>query len=251
MNIDTPKQYTAEDLTVGGQVFGNITRANQARQALARKTERDAAAAATPAPKKARKGTHPAIVGVSSTDHKTTEVHVVPATAKVRMSKAAQAELAARGGGPVTTADEAPSTTPPKTTPHRIHEVPGRTTPVPEPTAPAPKPSKVAKAASKAAAKNLREDKEKAAAVPGDKPTTSPGTAGESKGDTVLRLLAREEGATLAQLQEATGWQAHSVRGYLAGTLKKKGHSTTNEKTDAGRVYKLVSAKAPSDEVIG
>jgi hypothetical protein len=37
-----------------------------------------------------------------------------------------------------------------------------------------------------------------------------------------LGLLKRREGATLKALMEATEWQAHSVRGFLSGTLRKK-----------------------------
>src|SRR5438309_2123385 len=53
--------------------------------------------------------------------------------------------------------------------------------------------------------------------------TAEPTPAGkESKKDIVLRLLQRENGATLAELMAATGWQAHSVRGFISGTLRKK-----------------------------
>ena len=38
----------------------------------------------------------------------------------------------------------------------------------------------------------------------------------------MLALLRRDEGATIAQIMEATAWQSHTVRGFLAG-LKKKG----------------------------
>ena len=43
-----------------------------------------------------------------------------------------------------------------------------------------------------------------------------------TKQETVLAMLHREEGATVAQICEATGWQQHTVRGFFAG-LKKKG----------------------------
>ena len=45
-----------------------------------------------------------------------------------------------------------------------------------------------------------------------------------TKQETVLAMLRREEGATIAQICEATGWQQHTVRGFFAG-LKKKGHA--------------------------
>lgn len=53
----------------------------------------------------------------------------------------------------------------------------------------------------------------------------TPRTAREgTKQQAVLTLLRRQEGATIAQVMEATGWAQHTVRGFLAG-LKKKGHA--------------------------
>jgi hypothetical protein len=43
-----------------------------------------------------------------------------------------------------------------------------------------------------------------------------------SKSDAILALLRRKQGASLEEMQKATGWQAHSVRGYLSGTVKKR-----------------------------
>jgi hypothetical protein len=43
-----------------------------------------------------------------------------------------------------------------------------------------------------------------------------------SKTAKIIDLLKRPGGATLKELMKATGWQAHSVRGFLSGTLGKK-----------------------------
>jgi hypothetical protein len=62
-----------------------------------------------------------------------------------------------------------------------------------------------------------------------------------SRQDTLLGLLRRPEGATIADMSEATGWQAHSVRGALSGIIGKKlGLKVVSEKlADRGRVYRL------------
>ena len=62
-----------------------------------------------------------------------------------------------------------------------------------------------------------------------------------SKKAIVLELLRRPEGATLADIQAATSWQAHSVRGFLSGALgKKMGLTIESVKTpDGARSYRL------------
>lgn len=59
----------------------------------------------------------------------------------------------------------------------------------------------------------------------------------------IIDLVARPEGASLAELVSATGWQPHSVRGALAGSLKKKGHEIRSEKIDGERRYRLAAAE--------
>jgi hypothetical protein len=43
-----------------------------------------------------------------------------------------------------------------------------------------------------------------------------------SKRDAVVKMLRSNKGASVAELQKATGWQPHSVRGFLSGTVKKR-----------------------------
>ncbi len=63
-----------------------------------------------------------------------------------------------------------------------------------------------------------------------------------TKQATLIDLLKRKTGATIADLVKATGWQSHSVRGAISGTLKKKlGLTVTSEPIEKrGRVYRIV-----------
>jgi hypothetical protein len=57
----------------------------------------------------------------------------------------------------------------------------------------------------------------------------------------IVELLRRPNGADLSDMMEATGWQQHSVRGALAGALKKhRGLTIISEKIDGPRRYRLV-----------
>jgi hypothetical protein len=68
-----------------------------------------------------------------------------------------------------------------------------------------------------------------------------PRTREHSKQATVIQMLRRPEGATVRQICEATGWQAHTVRGTFAGAFKKKlGLAITSEKPEGGeRIYRI------------
>jgi len=59
-----------------------------------------------------------------------------------------------------------------------------------------------------------------------------------SKLDRLAALLADPAGATIAVMSAATGWQAHSVRGAMAGALRKRGLAMTSSKIDGVRTYR-------------
>ena len=61
----------------------------------------------------------------------------------------------------------------------------------------------------------------------------------------LVGLLQRGEGATVAAMMAATGWQAHSVRGAMSGSVKKAlGLAIDSEKVDGVRIYRIVEAAA-------
>jgi hypothetical protein len=71
---------------------------------------------------------------------------------------------------------------------------------------------------------------------------TTKAEKGPSKSETLLTLVSRPGGATSEELQEALGWQAHTIRGYIAGTLRKRGHNII--KIGRGGVYRLETVAA-------
>ena len=94
--------------------------------------------------------------------------------------------------------------------------------------------------APKAAAKAPRPGKKKAAAVI---PIGREGT----KQAIILSMLAK--GTTVAKIMEATDWQPHTVRGFLAAVVRKKlGLNLESEKTDGERVYRVIVKPEASTE---
>ena len=69
-----------------------------------------------------------------------------------------------------------------------------------------------------------------------------------SKQSLVLEMLMRPQGATIDTIMKATGWQAHSVRGFLAGVVRKKLKLTLmSELRDGGRVYNVTGNAASAN----
>ena len=62
---------------------------------------------------------------------------------------------------------------------------------------------------------------------------------------TLLALMRRPRGASIADLMKAAGWQAHSVRGAISGAIKKKlGLSVVSERVEGVRLYRVVDSSA-------
>ncbi len=82
---------------------------------------------------------------------------------------------------------------------------------------------------------------EKRAANVGSKRSTKGVAPTKGKLATIVAMLRKAPGASIAALCDATGWQAHSVRGALSGTLKKKlGLKVVSAKPDDVRLYRII-----------
>jgi DNA-binding MarR family transcriptional regulator len=81
------------------------------------------------------------------------------------------------------------------------------------------------------------------AAATGADAAPAPKTRDGTKQAHVIAMLRRKQGATVAQIVEATDWRPHTVRGVFAGALKKKlGLEVTSEKVEGERIYRLPPA---------
>jgi hypothetical protein len=106
----------------------------------------------------------------------------------------------------------------------------------------APKATKGAnKAAKKAKGAPKKQTKEKIASKKVPNEQEAPAPRATSKKAIVLDLLRRPKGATMAEIAQATGWQNHSIRGFISGNLTKKmGLTVESTKNDGGeRTYRI------------
>jgi len=108
-----------------------------------------------------------------------------------------------------------------------------------------PKPTKKARVGVRRADVATKKGKPAKKASPGKKapkrPTKPDDARPGSKTAKILDLLKRPGGATMKELIKATGWQPHSLRGFLSGTVgKKMGLAVMSAKGDNGeRAYSL------------
>ena len=104
------------------------------------------------------------------------------------------------------------------------------------------KPKSKPKATTRSASRKTSKSKSRTQSAPSSsKTTTRPAT----KHARIIAMLRAPAGATVAALMTATDWQQHSVRGFLAGVVRKKLRlNLVSEQNDKGRVYRIKDGKA-------
>src|SRR5712664_510766 len=102
------------------------------------------------------------------------------------------------------------------------------------------------KSRSKAATRSSARKTAKPASRKRPAPASSRSAAGpHTKHARIIAMLRTPAGATIAAIMTATDWQQHSVRGFLAGVVRKKlGLNLVSEQMDKGRVYRIKDGKA-------
>src|SRR3984893_3569355 len=105
-------------------------------------------------------------------------------------------------------------------------------------TKPKSKPKATARSSARKTAKPVFR---KTPAAAWSRPAAGPNT----KHGRVIAMLRKPTGATIAAIMAVTDWQQHSVRGFLAGVVRKKlGLNLVSDQTDKGRVYRIKDGRA-------
>jgi hypothetical protein len=103
------------------------------------------------------------------------------------------------------------------------------------------KPKSKPKAATRSTARKAAKPVSRKRPAPGSSRSAA-GT--DTKHARIIAMLRTPAGATIAAIMTATDWQQHSVRGFLAGVVRKKlGLNLASEQTDKGRVYRIRGGK--------
>src|SRR6266576_4878133 len=106
------------------------------------------------------------------------------------------------------------------------------------------KPKTKSKASTRSAARTTSKSKPRSRSAHSSPRTT---TRPDTKHARILAMLRTPAGATIAAIMAATEWQQHSVRGFLAGVVRKKlDLNLVSEQTDRGRVYRIKDGKVSS-----
>jgi len=109
-------------------------------------------------------------------------------------------------------------------------------------TKPKSKPKSKPKAAAHTASRRTGKPKARARFAPASSKTAA---RPDTKHARIIAMLRMPAGATIAAIMTATDWQQHSVRGFLAGVVRKKlGLCLVSEVTDKGRIYRIKDGKA-------
>jgi Protein of unknown function (DUF3489) len=102
------------------------------------------------------------------------------------------------------------------------------------------KPKSKTKVASRSAAPKISKGKPRAR-------STKSAVRSDTKHARIIAMLRAPAGTTIAAIMTATDWQQHSVRGFLAGVVRKKlDLNLVSELTDKGRIYRIKDGKASS-----
>src|SRR6266852_5347972 len=106
------------------------------------------------------------------------------------------------------------------------------------------KPKSKTNAAARSISRKTSKPKSRVRSTPTSLKTTA---KPDTKHTRIVAMLRSPGGATIAAIMTATEWQQHSVRGFLAGVVRRKlGLNLISEVTDKGRVYRIRDGKGSS-----